>query len=237
MLKQEYWIIGLRNVLTKIKSRCINCRHRNANPIHPTIADLTRDRLDDHVLPFTHTGVDYFGPFEVESLRPTTSLDTKSCLAAVTRFFARRGYPNTIICDKETNFVGAANEPKAFINEWDKPKIESDLAQKKIVWKFNPPGAPHFSGIWERLVQSSKKVMIAIMDKRSLTDEVLSTKMCLVEQTLNARPLTAVGDVPEDLTAHTPNLFLLGRKNASAPFMPSTERYHDLRKTFKDMAT
>ena len=30
------------------------------------------------------------------------------------------------------------------MNEWDKAKIESDLAQKKIVWKFNPPGAPHF---------------------------------------------------------------------------------------------
>ena len=30
------------------------------------------------------------------------------------------------------------------MNEWDKAKIESDLAQKKTVWKFNPPGAPHW---------------------------------------------------------------------------------------------
>ena len=117
--------------------------------------------------------------------------------------------------------------------EWDKAKIESDLAQKKIVWKFNPPGAPHFGGIWEGLVQSCKKVMIAILDNRSFTDEVLSTTMCLVEQTLNARPLTAVNDDPEDLTAHTPNHFLLGRENASAPFISSSERYHDLKKSFK----
>ena len=89
------------------------------------------------------------------------------------------------------------------MNEWDKAKIESDLAQKKIVWKFNPPGAPHFGGIWERLVQSCKKVMIAILDNRSRIDEVLSTTMCLVEQTLNARPLTAVSDDPDDLTALT----------------------------------
>ena len=74
------------------------------------------------------------------------------------------------------------------MNEWDKAKIESDLAQKKIVWKFNPPGAPHFGGIWERLVQSCKKVMIAILDNRSLTDEVLSTTMCLVEQTQRKTP-------------------------------------------------
>ena len=57
--------------------------------------------------------------------------------------------------------------------------------------------------------------------------------MCLVEQTLNARPLTAVSDDPEDLTALTPNHFLLGQENASAPFMPSSDRYHDLRKLFK----
>ena len=75
--------------------------------------------------------------------------------------------------------------------------------------------------------------MIAILDNRSLTDEVLSTTMCLVEQTLNASPLTAVSDDPEDLTALTPNHFLLGRENASAPFKPSSERYHDLRKSFK----
>ena len=75
--------------------------------------------------------------------------------------------------------------------------------------------------------------MIAILDSRSFTEEVLSTTTCLVEQTLNARPLTAVSDDPEDLTALTPNHFLLGRENASANFMPSSERYHNLRNSFE----
>ena len=75
--------------------------------------------------------------------------------------------------------------------------------------------------------------MIAIVNNRRPNDEVLSTIMCLVEQTLNARPLTAVSDHPEDLTALTTNHFLLGRENASAPFVPSSERYHDLKKSFK----
>ena len=108
-LQQEYWIIGIRNALRKIKSRCIKCRHRNANPIHPPMADLPRERVDEHVFPFTHTGVDYFGPIEVEFLQRTLnrwcclfnclttravhievaqSLNTESCLAAVTRFIA-----------------------------------------------------------------------------------------------------------------------------------------------------
>ena len=126
----------------------------------------------------------------------TQSLDTESCLAAVTRFIARRGYSKTRINDNGINFVGAANDLKAFMKEWDKDKIESDLAQKEIFWKINPPGAPHFGGIWERLVQCCKKVMIAILDNRSPTDEVLITTMCLVDQTLNARTLTAVSDDP-----------------------------------------
>ena len=86
MLQQEYWIIGLRNALRKIKSRCIKCRQRNANPIHLAMADLHRERLDEHLFPFTHTGIDFFGPFEVKFLRRTmkrwcclfTSLTTRA---------------------------------------------------------------------------------------------------------------------------------------------------------------
>ena len=66
MLQQEYWIIGLRNALRKVKSRCIKCRHRNANPIHLPMADLPRERLGEHVFSFNHTGVDYFVPLKVK---------------------------------------------------------------------------------------------------------------------------------------------------------------------------
>ena len=82
------------------------------------------------------------------------SLDTDSCLVAINRFIARRGKPTTIISDNGTNFVGSARELKEYINSWNQDQITSELAQKHIVWKFNPPGAPHFGGVWERLVRS-----------------------------------------------------------------------------------
>ena len=212
------------------------------------MADLPRERLlGEHLFTFTHTGVNYFGSIEVKSLRRTMKrwcclficLTTRAVhiKIAVIGHRVMSGCSDNIHCKTwlpyGTNFVGSANELKAFMNEWDKAMIESDSAQKKIVWKIIPPGAPHFGGIWEILDQSCNEVMIAILDNRSLTDEVLRTTMCLVEQTLNARPLKAVSDDPEDLTALTPNHLLLGRENLRAPFMPSSERYNDLRKSFK----
>ena len=155
------------------------------------------------------------------------SLDTVSRLVAINRFISRRGKPATIISDIGTQFVGSAKELKEYINSWNKDQITSDLAQKNIVWKFNPPCAPHFAGVWEKLVRSCKKTMVSILGNRSLTDEVLMTTMCLVEQTLNARPLNPASDDSEDLEALTPNIFILGRASVCIPF------YSQCRSLFK----
>ena len=129
------------------------------------MADLPRERLQERVFPFSNTGVDYFGPFEVKFMRKTMkrwcglftclttravhievvpSLEAETCLTAITRFIARRGKPATILSNNGTNFVGAAREMRDCINAWNQSDIETSLAQKDIKWKFNPPGAPHF---------------------------------------------------------------------------------------------
>ena len=47
--------------------------------------------------------------------------------------------------------------------------------------------------------------MMAKLGNRTVTGDVLSTTMCLVEQILNLKPLTIVSDDPEYLEALTPN--------------------------------
>ena len=69
--------------------------------------------------------------------------------------------------------------------------------------------------------------MIAILEEQSLTEKVLSTTICLVEQTLNVGPLTAVSDDAVYLTALKPNHFLQGPENANAPFVPSSKHNHE----------
>ena len=51
-------------------------------------------------------------------------------------------------------------------------------------------------------------VFDAILGSRKLTDEILNTTMCLVEGSLNARPLTPVSDDSGSLEALKPNHFL-----------------------------
>ena len=119
-------------------------------------------------------------------------LDTDSCLNAIMRFIARRGKLSTIISDNGTNFVGAETEFAEYIAAWNKEGIEEHVIQGGIRWKFNPPAAPHFGGVSERLVRSCKKAMFAVLGNRSVTEAFLSTMMCFVEQTLNARPLTTL---------------------------------------------
>ena len=114
----------------------------------------------------------------------------------------------------------------------NKEGIEEHLPQQGIRWKFNPPAAPHFGGVWERLVRSCKKAMIIVLGNRSVTKDVLSTTMCFVEYILNASPLTPVSSDVNDREALTHNHFLLGNTNVCLPYLPCAEEFVDHRKLF-----
>ena len=75
--------------------------------------------------------------------------------------------------------------------------------------------------------------MYAVLSNRSVTEDVLSTTMCLLEQTLNTGPLTLVSSDSTDLEALTPNNFLHGNKNLSLPYLSGAEQFVDHRKLFR----
>ena len=161
------------------------------------------------------------------------NLDTDSCLNAIMRLIAPRGKPNTIISDNGKNFVGDEQQVAEYVAAWNKEGIEEHLIQRGIRWKFNPTAAPHFGGVWERLVRSCKKAMYAVLANRSVTGDVFSTTMCIVEQTLIARLLTPVSSDADDLEALTPNHFLLGNRDVCLPYLSCAEKFFDHRKLFR----
>ena len=243
----------IRNALRSIKNKCVTCRKGRAQTIAAVMADLPEERLDASTA-FTNVEVHYLGPFIVKigrrnekrlcclftcltmralHIEVVPKLDTDNCLNAIMRFIARRGKPNTIISDNGTNFVGAERRFAEYVAAWNKEGIEEHLIQRGIRWKFNQPTAPHFGGVWERWVRSCKKAMYAVLGNRTVTEDVLSTTMCIVEQTLSARPLTPVSSDVIDLEALTPNDFLLGNRNVCLPYLPCAEEFVDHQKFFR----
>lgn len=202
------------------------------------MANLPEDRLMPDKPPFTSTGVDYFGPFEVKRGRSTVkrygvmftcltlravhtevadSLDTDSCINAIRRFVSRRGQVTIMRSDNGTNFVGAEREMREAIQHLDNVKIERALQPKGIKWIFNSPAASHQGGIWERQIRTVRRILNSLSKEQAVNDDCLQTVMCEVENIINGRPLTSISDDVNDLEPLTPNHLLLLKSQPSMP--------------------
>ncbi|XP_065084915.1 uncharacterized protein LOC135707112 [Ochlerotatus camptorhynchus] len=154
------------------------------------------------------------------------SLSTDSCIMALRNCFSRRGTPLQIISDRGTNFVGASKELMEALANVDNNKIMAEFTTASTSWSFNPPASPHMGGIWERMIQTVKKVLAEIKPKRLPTDEVLKNLMAEIENVVNSRPLTHVPVDDESSPALTPNHFLVGSSNGSVVALINQSPYH-----------
>ena len=247
-IRQKYWIVGLYSVIKKILFNCPTCRKLNAQPTHQKMASLPEDRVTANEPAFTRVGTDYFGPFEVLNgrkhekrygviftclssramhLEMSYSLSTDSFINAFRRFVARRGVVKVIRSDNGTNLVGGCKELKEAVNHWNKNMISSWMLQRNIDWKFQPPNASHFGGVFEREIRSVRKVLRGLLNEQpvKLSDELLCTLFCEIESILNCRPLTELSQDADDLEALTPNHLLL--LHSGVTFPPGLFTKHD----------
>ncbi|XP_072028357.1 uncharacterized protein [Amphiura filiformis] len=137
-LRQRYWVINAATAVKNLVKKCIICRNQNARAGNQMMADLAPSRVKSEDPPFSYTGMDYFGPFEVKQARRcrkrygviftcmstravhleiAESLDTSSCINALRRFIARRGPVKEITSDNGTNLEGANNEMRQALQE------------------------------------------------------------------------------------------------------------------------
>lgn len=113
--------------------------------------------------------------------------------------------------DKGLQFVGTMKELEAAINSWDFKELKAEVVKRGITWKFNTPLAPHQGGLWEAGVKSMKHHLRRVIGTHILTFEEFATVLARVEAVMNSRPLTALSDDPNDLTALTPAHFVIGK--------------------------
>ena len=244
-LRQEFWVIHGKSVVKRIIKKCFFCKIRRAKIMFPYMADLPVGRTSMSNPPFSHCGVDLFGPIMIKQgrkklkrygvlftcltvrcvhLEVVETAETDTFINALRRFVNRRGSPLVIYSDNGTNFKGASAELAEFRESLDKKKIETFCADVSIKWIFNPPSAPHMGGIWERLVRSTKEVLMGLVNEKTLTDDQLYTVLTEVESILNSRPITHLSDDVNDLEPITPNHILLGLHKKWSSIATSNER-------------
>ncbi|XP_043462857.1 uncharacterized protein LOC122498921 [Leptopilina heterotoma] len=224
------WIIG---GMTKTKSfirRCVVCSKSTKRTSTHLMADLPAARVNPGS-PLSKVGVDYAGPFQILRskgrgvssskgyvavfvclatkaihLELVGDLSTESFLGCLTRFTCRRGRPLEVWSDNATNFRGADNElRRLFLEaETDWQHVQDVLAQEKTMWRFIPPSAPHFGGLWEAGVKSMKNHLRRITGSRKLTYEQFTTLLVEIEMALNCRPLIPLSGDLDDLDVLTP---------------------------------
>ncbi|GFV75029.1 general transcription factor II-I repeat domain-containing protein 2 [Trichonephila clavipes] len=91
------------------------------------------------------------------------------------------------------------------------PELAGFLVNENINWKFFPPRAPNFGGLWEAGVKSFKFHFKREAGNSRFTYEEFLTIMTQIEEILNSRPLTPLSTDIDDLSVLTPAHFLIER--------------------------
>ncbi|XP_075170259.1 uncharacterized protein LOC142242579 [Haematobia irritans] len=244
LIRIEYWIPRLTSLIRSTINRCKRCLLDRKKSCTQIMAALPPERT---VLtrPFTTTGVDFAGPFEIKSfigrackitkgyvcvfvcfstkaihLEATSDLSTTTFLAAFHRFISRRGCPKTIFSDNGTNFVGASREMEKELRsvlKEGRDKVCSAYQFQQLSWQFIPAGAPHMGGLWEAAVKSFKTHFRKHASGFKYTFEEFSTVLSRIEACLNSRPLCPMSESSQELVALTPGHFLVGSPILAPP--------------------
>jgi len=130
-IRQKFWPINGKTRIKKIVRECIVCFKSKPQMLEHLMGDIPKDKFGCS-RPFANSGVDYCGPFWIKErkyrnrtkikvyvsifvcfsskavhLELVSDLTTEAFIAALKRFFSRRGKANLMLSDNATTFVGA----------------------------------------------------------------------------------------------------------------------------------
>ncbi|KAK2895109.1 hypothetical protein Q8A73_014597 [Channa argus] len=239
------WIVGAKRCVNSHLRKCIICKKLRGKTMEQQMAGLPPDRLSTEA-PFTHVGLDVFGPWNVCTRRTRggqanskrwavmftclsvravhieliESMDSSSFINALRRFISLRGPVKQIRSDCGIKFRGACKELRMLLDDKTKPNVLRYLSKEGCAWIFNPPHSSHMGGAWERMIGISRKILDSMLSQTSsscLTHEVLSTLMAEVCAIINARPIAPISSDPESPFLLTPAMILTQKTSSSYP--------------------
>ena len=225
--------------------KCVRCKRLRGKPLLQKMSNLPTERTEP-TPPFTHVGMDVFGPFTCKDgrkeqkrygliftclasraihLELLEDMTTDSFINSFRCFTAIRGPVKSLLSDQGTNFIGARNEFRTSLMNMLDRKAQQYLKDKQCVFKFNVPSASHMGGVWERLIRTVRDVLRGILIERNSTrldTPGLRTLFYECMSIINSRPLT-IQQLNQDTTVEplplTPNTILTMKQdqNTSAP--------------------
>ncbi|GFV75187.1 integrase catalytic domain-containing protein [Trichonephila clavipes] len=140
-VREKFWPLNGRSLCRKVVHECIVCFKSRPLVTSQLMGNLPRDRI----VP------DY--PFNCSAIHIeiVSDLTSDAFIATLKRFFSRRGKCAKLYSDNGKTFVGANKELKRFLKliEDSDDNLAGFLCAEGIEWKFIPPRAPSFGGLWE----------------------------------------------------------------------------------------
>ena len=235
-----YWIIGCSKAVSSHIHKCITCRKLRGNSSCQKMAPLPEVRLQE-VPPFTHVGIDCFGPFTVKERRSHVKrygllitcmasraihievlddMTTDSFINGIRCFIAIRGNVLSIRCDNGTNFHGASRELRKAVDELDDSTIRQFLLTNQCQYIFNSPDSSHMGGSWERHIRTIRSILSSMIYNHPTKVDTTSLRTFLYEvmAIVNGRPLTAQNlNSPTSPESLTPNHILTMKSTVIVP--------------------
>ncbi|XP_055847948.1 uncharacterized protein LOC129913326 [Episyrphus balteatus] len=233
-VRRRFWITNLRRAVRKHNWDCVICTRHRHQATTQMMSELPTDRVTP-CRPFSHTGVDYAGPYLLKArggrcniiekkyiavfvcmvtkavhLELVESLSTADFIQAFLRFTSIRGACLRLWSDNGKNFEGAAIELKKMLRSWNEMDMAKALQKYGTEWRFITPAAPHQGGLWEACVKSMKYHLRRVIGPHKLTSSEFQTVLAQTSAVMNSRPLSALTEDPEDLSFLTPAHFLIG---------------------------
>ena len=180
-LTRTFWIVHGHSLVHTVIKSCVRCARFSNKLPNFLMGELPRSRITAS-RPFLKYGVDYAGPLKIRvskgrghrsdkgylcifvclvtralHIEVVSDCTTIAFIAAFKRFVSRRGRCEELWSDNGKTFPGADTELKRFLQQASRNEdIASQLENDGTRWKFIPSDAPHFGGIWESAVKSTK---------------------------------------------------------------------------------
>ncbi|KZR99927.1 Uncharacterized protein APZ42_004011, partial [Daphnia magna] len=146
-------------------------------------------------------------------------MTARSFLFALRKFAARRGPISVMYSDNAQTFRCVDRHLKLLNSD---PTVQDHLAARKTLWIYSASLDPWWGGFWERMVRSVKDLLRRSNGRAYLDYMELEASLIEIENVINARPLSYIGEGADDPLPITPNQFLNNRRSTRADPEPAT---------------